>query len=185
MKRKRILLALLLLTLAGLACNAPGAGPTSAPPATVTPYVPPPEETVPSATEPPEEPTATSEPEGPTETVPAPTTTITPTVTAAPTSEPTVASSEGPLDFSIPSSLDNYQPTGEGDYEVTLVIHITGGAPPFTVHHDVETFETNQRDYPIVFRHRGCSAIVHTINVESADGQTATHDYYIPVPWCN
>ena len=186
MKRKRIFVALLLMTLAALACNAPGAEPTSGPPPTVTPFVPPTEETAPSPTEAPEEPTSTSEPEAPTETTPALTVTTTPTVTVdAPTPEPTVPPSEGPLDFSVPSSLDNYQPTGEGDYEVTLVIHISGGAPPFTIHHDVETFETSERDYPLVFRHRGCSAIVHTITVESADGQSATHDYYIPVPWCD
>lgn len=186
MEHKRILVAFLLLTLATLACNAPGPEPTSDQP-TVTPFVPPAEGTSPSPTEPAEEsPTATSAPEEPTETIPPATPTTTPTVTLEPpTAQPTSPPSEGPLDFSVPSSLDDYQPTGEGDYRVTLVIHISGGAPPFTVHHDVETFETNERDYPIVFRHGGCSAIVHTITVESADGLSATHDYYISVPWCD
>ncbi len=69
---------------------------------------------------------------------------------------------------------------------MTILIHITGGAPPFTIHHDVDVFETGERDAPIVFRH-GCGAIVHTITVESADGQSVTHDYWIPeevLPWC-
>ncbi|MGD1992973.1 MAG: hypothetical protein PVI59_07250 [Anaerolineae bacterium] len=184
MKRKRILVAFLLLTLAALACNPPGTEPTSGPPPTVTPFVPPAGETVPPPTQPPEEPTSTSAPEEPTETIPLATTTPTATTTAEPP-QPTVPSSEGPLDFSIPSSLNDYQPTGEGDYEVTLVIHITGGAPPFTVHHDLDTFETDERDYAIVWRRSGCSAINHTITVESADGQSATHDYWIPVPWCD
>jgi hypothetical protein len=90
----------------------------------------------------------------------------------------------GPLDFPVPTALDGYQPTGDGNYEVTIVIHIIGGAPPFTIHHDVETIQTRQRDYPLVFRHGGCSAIIHRITIESADGQSVSHDYFIPVPWC-
>jgi hypothetical protein len=186
MKGRRIAVALLLLTLAALACNAPSAEPTVGP--TVTPFVPPAEETEtePAPTEPPEEPTSTPDPEEPTETIPSATTTPTATVTSEPiTPEPTTAPSEGPLNFAIPSTLSDYQPTGEGDYRVTLVIEISGGAPPFTVRHDLEAFETTEREYPIVFRHSGCSAIIHTITVESADGQSATQDYYIPVPWCD
>ena len=186
MKRRRILVALLLLTLAALACNAPAAQPTSEPPETVTPFVPPVDETEPSSTEPPDEPTSTSDPEVPTETIPPATPTPPPpTTTAPPTPEPTVPPSEGPLDFAPPSGLSDYQPTGEGDYRLTLMIHISGGAPPFTVHHDLDTFETDERDYAIVIRHRGCSAINHTITVESADEQSVSHSYWIPVPWCD
>ena len=71
-----------------------------------------------------------------------------------------------------------------GQYTVTLVIHIEGGMPPFTVRHDLDTFETEERDYPIVFVAAGCGALVHTITVESADGQSVAHPYWIPAPWC-
>jgi hypothetical protein len=35
-----------------------------------------------------------------------------------------------------------------------------------------------------VFTARDCGALVHTIRVESADGQNVEHDYWIQAPWC-
>jgi len=183
MRRNRRVMALVLVALAVLACNAPGGQPTQAPPPTVTPFVPQGAET--PASPPPTEPSPT--PEVPSPTLPPPT----PTPEVSPTSPPPTPTpppvSAGPLDFPEPTTIDGYQALPDGGNEVTIIIHITGGAPPFTIHHDVDVFETWERDYPLVFRHDGCTAIVHTITVESADGQTVSHDYWIPVealPWC-
>ena len=103
------------------------------------------------------------------------------------TVEPTVSgeqpASAGPLDFPVPAQLDGWETTATG-HRATIVIHISGGAPPFVVHHDADVAVTNQRDYPIEFDVGGC-AIVHTITVESADGQSVAHDYYIRAPHCD
>lgn len=179
MERRTIMLALLLLALATLACNAP-TEPTTAPPATVTPFIPGGETTTP--TQPTEE--AASPTPSP-EVSPSPTQTQTPTPT--PTPESTTQSppvSTGPLDFNIPTSLDHWEPIEGGRFRVTINLHITGGAPPFTIHHDTETFQTSQREYPLIFERGGCGAIVHTIIIQSADGQQVSHDYYITAPWC-
>ncbi|HIQ02104.1 MAG TPA: hypothetical protein EYH30_08240 [Anaerolineales bacterium] len=77
-----------------------------------------------------------------------------------------------------------WQALPDGEYEVTIAIYIEGGAPPFTVHHDLDVFQTSEREYGVVFVARGCSALIHTITVESADGQSVSHEYYIPAPWC-
>lgn len=180
MNHKRIGLALALIVLAILACNLPQS--TVSPP-TVTPYVPSEGET---PLPPP--PVPTQETVALTLSPPSPTSSPTPTLepTPRPTLPPTQPSA-GPLSFNQPTALDGYRQLPEGDYEVTLILHITGGAPPFTIRHDVEVFQTSQRDYPLVFRHGGCSAIVHTITIASADGQTAAHDYWIGremLPWC-
>lgn len=175
MNMKKIALALSLLLLAALACNAPGGEPTEPPP-TVTPFVAP--ETATEAPQPTNTP-APSEP-GPTNT-PKPTATNTPAPGPTATLQPI---SEGPLEFPKPTRLDSYQQLPEGGYEATIVVRISGGAPPFTIRHDMEEYETWERDYPLVFRHSGCGAMVHTITVESADGQTMSHDYWIPAPWC-
>ena len=66
----------------------------------------------------------------------------------------------------------------------TVVVHISGGAPPFVIHHDTDVFVTDKRDYPIEFHVGGC-AIIHSITVESADWQSVTHDYYIRAPGCD
>ena len=91
--------------------------------------------------------------------------------------------SAGPLDFPEPTQLDGWEPVQDG-YQATIVVHISGGAPPFTVHHDMDTFVTWEREYALVFVTKGCP-IVHTITVESADGQRVAHDYYIRPPWCD
>jgi serine/threonine protein kinase len=100
---------------------------------------------------------------------------------------PTVAgeqpASAGPLDFPVPTQLDGWETTDTG-HTATIVVHISGGAPPFVIHHDADVAVSNQRDYPIEFDVGGC-AIVHTITVESADGQSVSHDYYIRAPSCD
>jgi len=112
------------------------------------------------------------------------TVTLTPTTTVTPT--PTTPVSTGPLDFAVPAELDRWQPLEDGEMEATIVLQITGGAPPYTVYHDASLVTTTWDSNPaITFQARGCSALVHTITVESADGQTARHDYWIPVPWCD
>jgi hypothetical protein len=115
--------------------------------------------------------------------------TLTPEATAPPTvagQTPTVTTeapdSTGPLDFPKPMWLDAWEPA-EGGHNATIVIHISGGAPPFTVRHDTDTFVTEEREFPLVFHSGGC-VIVHSITVESADGQKVTHDYFIRAPWC-
>jgi hypothetical protein len=45
---------------------------------------------------------------------------------------------------------------------------------------DLDAFTTWEGNPAIVFEARGCGKIVHTIDVESADGQTVSHDYSIP-----
>jgi len=97
------------------------------------------------------------------------------------TGEPPV--SAGPLDFPTPTQLDGWE-TIEGGHRATIIVHISGGAPPFVIYHDTDRFVTDQRDYPIKFRVGGC-AIIHSITVESADGQSVTHDYYIRAPSCD
>lgn len=75
---------------------------------------------------------------------------------------------------------------GNGQQEAVILLHITGGAPPYTIYHDQELVTTTWETKPeIVFYAQGCSALVHSITVESADGQSVKHDYWIPVPWCD
>ena len=159
-----------------LACNAPTPTPQALPP-TVTPYVPvtsPPQETLPPT---------------PTQWFP-PTHTPTPAssmVTATPlppTDTPTPPTSTGPLDFTRPEELDHWQPLSDGKYECKIILQITGGALPYTVHHDLDVFTTWETNPALIFTAHGCGAMVHTIKVESADGQTVTHDYWISAPWC-
>jgi len=88
------------------------------------------------------------------------------------------------LDFTRPDRLDHWQLLPNGKYECQIILRITGGAPPYTVHHDLDVSTTWETNPALVFTAHGCGAIVHTIKVESADGQTAVHDYYIPSPWC-
>jgi len=81
--------------------------------------------------------------------------------------------------------LDHWQPLADGKHEATIILHITGGAPPYTIHHDLSVFTTWEATPAIVFQAHGCSAMVHTIIVESADGQKVEHKYWIPTPWCD
>ena len=187
------LLAYVVLLASILACNAPT--PTQVPSLVGTPDaaspVPAQETPLPSATQVPPEATpttalptateATATEAAPTET---PSGTMPPTPSAArPTPAPPV--STGPLDFVVPGRLDAWQPLDNGGYEATIILNITGGAPPYTIHHDLDVFVTEEAAPAIVFEAQGCSALVHTIIVESTDGQSVTHDYWIPVPWCD
>jgi len=80
--------------------------------------------------------------------------------------------------------LDHWQPLADGGHECKIVLRITGGAPPYTVHHDLDVFTTWETNPAIIFTAHGCGALVHTIIVETADGQSVKHDYWIPAPWC-
>jgi hypothetical protein len=120
---------------------------------------------------------ATDTPGPPTETPPPPTETPLPRPRATPTSA-------GPLSFPEPTNLDHWRPL-DGEYECTIILRITGGAPPYTVHHDLDVFTTWETEPAVVFKAQACGAILHTITVESADGQTVAHDYAIPAPWCD
>ena len=189
-----LFLALIGLLAGIMACNAPTT-PSEATPPSMTPTaepatpaqattLPSPTQTSPQAT--PTVPESTvAEP-----TVAGPTATQTPLPTQPPTpsaGRPTPAppASTGPLDFKEPSRLDSYQPLTNDGFEATIILRITGGAPPYIVHHDLDTFTTEAPNPAIVFEAQGCSALVHTIIVESADGQRAQHDYWIPAPWCD
>jgi hypothetical protein len=186
-----MLISAVALVAAALACNAPS-DPTppgaEGPPPTVTPYVAP-DET--DETEEPEEPAPEAQPSvthtpevSPTPTItPTATATITPTRALA-TATPTQAPSSGPLDFTKPTSLTNWEPIEGGGNRVTIAIQITGGAPPYVVHHDLESFTTSETNPTITYTAHGCGALVHTIKVESADGQEVSHGYYIGAPWC-
>ena len=115
---------------------------------------------------------------------PSPVATATPVAgEATPTATTETPVSAGPLDFPKPTQLDAWE-TEDGSYEATIIVHISGGAPPFTIYHDMDVFVTEERDYPIVFNAAGCT-IIHTITVESADGQSVSHQYFIRSPWCD
>ena len=80
--------------------------------------------------------------------------------------------------------LDHWQQLPEDEYECTMILQITGGVSPYTVLHDLDVLTTWETNPAIVFKARGCVRIVHTITVESADGQNVSHDYAITPPWC-
>lgn len=182
-RERTIYLALSGLVVGILACNVPTATPQipSPSPVPVTPSPLPPQDTLPPV------PTHTPSPPAPTPTRQAATEMPIPTVTKLPTPggpAPTRPVSTGPLDFTQPIGLDNWRPLSDGEMEATIILHILGGAPPFTVQHDLEAFTTLDRRPAIVFTARDCGALVHTIRVESADGQSVEHDYWIRAPWC-
>ena len=172
-----------------LACNAPTPTPQTLPPTATSEGLAtlPAQETLrPSPTRPSTQGTPTSALPASTE----PVSTGTPLAEgteAAPTPSPTPTTpvSTGPLDFPVPATLDNWQPSSDGGYEATIILRITGGAPPYTVHHDLDVFTAEETNPAIVFKAQGCSALVHTIQVDSADGQSVKHDYWIQPPWCD
>ena len=204
MDKAPLFLALIGLVAGTLACHAPTT-PREATPPSMTPTaestapaqdttLPSPTQTSPRATPTiPEstvaEPTV-AEPTVAEPTVAGPTATQTPLPTQPPTpsaGRPTPAPpvSTGPLDFKEPARLDSYRALTNGGFEATIILRITGGAPPYIVHHDLDTFTTEAPNPAIVFDAQGCSALVHTIIVESADGQRVQHDYWIAAPWCD
>ena len=185
MRKKRhtsAVLGLVALAASILACNAPT--PTSQSPSSVatptTAATAPPQETLPSPLKVPVEATSPSAPAA-TES-PLPTQPPTPSE-GRPTPGPPV--STGPLDFPVPARLDSWQTLPNGANEATIILHISGGAPPYVVHHDLDVFVTEETSPAVIFEAQGCSALVHTIIVESADGQSVKHDYWIPAPWCD
>jgi len=187
MKTKNTLFALSVLLLAGLACNfiQSNTQPPPAPPPTVTPFVP---QQADTPTAPPAQPSATSETQPAEPTTPTPTNTPPQPTSQPPTSAPTDTpkpESEGPLDFTTP--VDEVYCGGEssnGRHNVMIVVHITGGAPPFTLRHVEDVFETSERDFHMTYERGGCGLIVHELIVESADGQSVSHDYAAPDPCC-
>jgi hypothetical protein len=85
----------------------------------------------------------------------------------------------------VPAALNGWRTLDNGEQEASILLHISGGAPPYTIYHDQNLITTTWKTTPeIVFRATGCSALVHAITVQSADGQSVKHDYWIPVPWC-
>jgi hypothetical protein len=189
-KKTSVIVTCVVLVLGLVACTVPATtGPTAMPEAStvvVTRVVTPTPEPTPIVVTATTEPTpivvtvmvvATSTPIPPTET-PMP-----PAETPRPRPQAT-STSAGPLSFPEPTMLDHWQSLADGEHECTIIVRITGGVPPYTVHHDLSVFTTWETNPAIVFRARGCSGIVHTITVESADGQTVSHDYSIPPPWC-
>lgn len=190
---RKIVLAFGLLLIAVLACNTPQTTQPQPPPLppTVTPFVPATEEQ-PSATptteavvQPTIEPTQTMQPPATTAA------TVTPTTqpTTPPSRTPAAPPSAGPLDFRVPEWIDGYDALPDGRYRVYVTIHISGGAPPFTVRQEGQVVaESWQRDVQFNFERGGCAAIVYTVIVNSADGQSVSHDYWIGTdkqPWCN
>lgn len=185
-----ILLAVAALVTSILACNPPGRTEPKPPPDTVTPYVP---ATAQSQDAPPSEQPADVPSEGEPETPVEPTETSTPspfpaTSTPAPTKTPTPPVSEGPLDFEEPRWVHAWEPR-EGGVWVTVKVKIVGGAPPFKVYYDGALHgESMEREYLLKFAASGCGQIVHNITVESADGQSKSHDFWLggdKLPWCD
>jgi hypothetical protein len=192
MANKRCILRFLILVVTATAisaCSSAGqVSPTEGAPPTVTPVAP-------EATSPPTEmsappPTNTPEPtdeptSGPTDT-PEPTPTETPEPTSTPRPRPRSA---GPLDFVQPEWVYMWERQPDGNVKVVVKVEISGGAPPFTIKHDGAAVGTTwERLYLLDFLHLGCTGIAHTITVESGDGQSVTHDYWLNVDrmdWCN
>jgi len=176
--------ALAALVASTLACNAPT--PTAEIPSTIatpeTASTIPPRETPLPSTQATMEVTLTAA--SPISTEPANPEPSSPTQPPTPSAGRPTPISTGPLDFPEPTQLDSWRSLADGTNEATIVVHITGGAPPYTVYHDLEVFVAEETNPAIVFQAQGCSALVHTIVIESADGQRAEHDYWIPPPWC-
>jgi hypothetical protein len=82
-----------------------------------------------------------------------------------------------------------WEPRAGGGVLVTVKVQIIGGAPPFTVYYDGGFHGTStQREYLLDFPAQGCGQIVHTITVESADGQSKADDFWLGgdlLLWCD
>jgi hypothetical protein len=188
-----IFIAAISLLASVLACNPPEpTGPKPAPD-TVTPYVPatarPQDAPSPESSDTPSEGAPTDVPADSADT---PTETFTPppaTSTPAPTKTPTPPVSEGPLDFEEPRWVHAWERREGGGVWVTVKVKIIGGAPPLTIYFDGGPHdETTERDYLLKFPAEGCGQIVHTITVESADGQSKTDDFWLGgelLLWCD
>jgi hypothetical protein len=194
MTNKRCILVFSILVVTAVAASAcfsaPVAAPTEGVPPTVTPVAP----AAPSLPKETSTPLPTGTPKPTDKPAPGPTDTPAPTVTATATTEPTSTlrpqppKSTGPLDFPQPEWVYMWEKQPDGNVKVVVKVEITGGAPPFTIKHDGNVVgKTWERLFLLDFLHLGCSGIGHTITVESADGQSVTHDYWLQVDrldWC-
>ena len=117
---------------------------------------------------------ATNTPTPPTETP-----TMQPTETSPPRPR-AMPTSAGPLDFTHWLAGWSLVSSAEDEWEYVIHVEVTGGSPPYVYHHDLETFDTPDITWPA----RSCTALVHTIQVDSADGQSVRRDYWYPAPWC-
>lgn len=164
--------------------------PTDTPLPTDTPTLPPTDTPTPAPTA-----TAIIQLAPPTATFPA--ATRRPTRTPASTATPPPAAA--PIRFRsvkfVSSQLDTSRPPN-GSID-TLSVEFTGSRPPFTVKHDNQVggnnpngdgkFDDSGVTYTFIhFRiARTCGGvIVGTVTVTGGDGQTFTHDYYIPDSRC-
>jgi hypothetical protein len=115
--------------------------------------------------------------------------TVLPTFTPVPTPVPTTPVSEGPLDFDDPHWVHAWRPREGGGVWVTLKVIIRGGAPPFKVYCDGGlNGGSAEREYLLEFPAEGCGQIVHTITVDSADGQSKAKAFWLggdQLPWCD
>jgi hypothetical protein len=160
--------------------------PTEGASPTVTPVAPeatsPAETSAPSPTDVPE---PTDEPTSEPTDTPEPTSTPTVEPTQTPRPQPRSA---GPLDFVQPEWVYMWERQPDGNVKVVIEVEISGGAPPFTVKHDGNVVGTTwERLYLVDFLHLGCAGVAHTLTVESADGQSVTHDYWLHpdrLDWC-
>ena len=176
--------ALLVLTL--VACGSPS--PTAAPPpqATSAPAAP----AQPAATQPPVKETVIVKETvvvQPTAAPATPTAAPTATATAAPTTKPGAvvvpkATSAGKLDATV-DFAPSAPRSGDNKVQVTVILHITGGAPPFQVKEEGVPQTVTKRvdgvEYVRPWRDCGFNFPV-TIIITSADGQTFTLPTEVP-----
>jgi len=185
-----IVLAVTALVASILACNPPKqTGPKPAPD-TVTPYVPATAQSQDAPTPIPPPSTDVPGESAPTDTPVEPTETLTPPPpTSAPAPTPTPPVSEGPLDFEEPRWVHAWERRESGGVWVTVKVKIVGGAPPFKIYYDGDLHgESTEREYLLKFAAAGCGQIAHNIVVESADGQSKSHDFWLggdKLPWCD
>ena len=168
---------LVVLTL--VACGSPAPTAAPAPQATSAPGAP----AQPAATQPPVKETVVIK-----ETVvvePTKVSTVTPT--AAATAKPGAvvvpkATSAGKLDFTADFAPSTPR-SGDNKVQVTVVLHITGGAPPFQVKEEGVQQNVTKRvdgvEYVRPWQNCGVDQFV-TIIVSSADGQTASLKIGVP-----
>ncbi|MBI3242455.1 MAG: hypothetical protein HYZ49_09200 [Chloroflexi bacterium] len=132
-------------------------------------------------------------------TVPAPVFTNTPRPPAR-TATPTSPPSAGPIAFrGVQLAAVARDPARPPDGSlVTLSVEFAGSRPPFSVKHDGQTmivnangdgkFENAGVNYTFIFFTiaKTCGGVITgTVSVTGGDGQTFTHDYYVPDAPCN
>jgi len=178
--------ALFVLTLVACGSPSPTAAPPPPPPATSAPAAP----AQPAPTQPPVKETVIVKETvvvQPTAAPATPTTAPTATATAAPTAKPGAvvvpkATSAGKLDATVDFAPSEAR-SGDNKIQVKVILHITGGAPPFQVKEEgVQQTVTKRADgveYVRQWQNCGFNFPV-TIIITSADGQTFTLATEIP-----